>query len=360
MDGPILGRRICDFWEGRTGSRMHATILGFALVFVAAVAGGALAVPLKRRRGFELENIYIPSTLVMMLVLPLLMAALVLPHWQQAVTASGSGTVWTGATYGFGWGIGAILFGYGVTLAGMSVGFAIIMGINTAVGSVLPFVVRSRADLFTTGGAVILAGIAGCIGGVAICGKAGSIRERNSGNAGEAKKFGLALAVCAASGILSACANLGFAFTSRAGEEALKLGASPVFSTLASWMPVFWGAMVALLLWFGGLQIRRGTWRKNVGPDAGFDWLNGVLMGVLWFIATIPYGMGAYYLGRLGTSVGWAVNIAFSLLVANVFGFLTREWTGAPVRALRTLYAGLIVLILAIVLLAVGSSMTPG
>jgi hypothetical protein len=108
------------------------------------------------------------------------------------------------------------------------------------------------------------------------------------------------------------------------------------------------------------MQIRRGTWRKNIGPHATFDWLNGALMGLIWFVATIPYGMGAYYLGRLGTSVGWAVNIAFSLVVANIFGFLTGEWTGAPARALRTLYTGLTILLVAIVLLAVGSSLTGG
>jgi L-rhamnose-H+ transport protein len=339
---------------------MHAPALGFLLVFVAAISGGALAVPLKKRRSFELENIYIPSTLVMMLVLPLSMAAFVLPHWTDALRAAGSGTVWAGAAYGFGWGIGAILFGYGVTLAGMSVGFAIIMGINTAVGSILPFIVKSRAQMMTTGGGVILAGIAGCVIGVAICGRAGALRERGAPVDGKPRRFGLAVLVCAASGVLSSCANLGFSFTSRVGDEATRLGASPVFATLASWMPVFWGATVALLLWFGGLQLRRGTWRRNVGPDAAFDWMNGVLMGAIWFVATIPYGMGAYYLGRLGTSVGWAVNIAFSLVVANVFGFLTGEWTGAAEGARRTLYAGLSILIAAIVLLAAGSTMTGG
>jgi hypothetical protein len=115
---------------------------------------------------------------------------------------------------------------------------------------------------------------------------------------------------------------------------------------------------VSLLLWFVGLQIKRGTWRKNFGPGAGYDWLNGALMGAIWFVATIPYGMGAYYLGRLGTSVGWAMYTASTLIVANVFGFLTREWTGAPARAIRTLYAGLAILIAAIVVLAIGSSMT--
>jgi hypothetical protein len=29
---------------------MHAAVLGFALVFIAAIAGGGIAVPLKKRR----------------------------------------------------------------------------------------------------------------------------------------------------------------------------------------------------------------------------------------------------------------------------------------------------------------------
>jgi hypothetical protein len=48
---------------------MPSPVLGFILVFIAAIAGGGLAVPLKKRRVFELENIYIPSTIVMMLIL---------------------------------------------------------------------------------------------------------------------------------------------------------------------------------------------------------------------------------------------------------------------------------------------------
>jgi L-rhamnose-H+ transport protein len=337
---------------------VHSPVFGFVLVLIAAIAGGGLAVPLKKRKGFELENIYIPSTLVMMLICPFVMAAFVLPHWTEAVRTAGEAAVLKGAAYGFGWGLGSILFGYGVTMAGMSVGFATIMGINTAVGSLLPFLVKSPADLLTSGGKVILIGIAGCVVGVVICGRGGYLREREAGGGASAYGFGRALLVCAASGVLSACANLGFAFTSRIGEEAQKLGASPVFSTLASWLPVFWGATVSLLLWFAGLQIKRGTWRKNFGPHAAHDWLMGVWMGVIWFVATIPYGMGAYYLGRLGTSVGWAVYMAFTLLVANIFGFMTDEWREAPRQSRKILFVGLSVLVAAIVVLAIGNSMT--
>jgi L-rhamnose-H+ transport protein len=337
---------------------MPPTASGFALVLLAAIAGGGLALPLKKRRQFELENIYIPSTLVMMIVLPLAMAAVVVPSWTHAVRAAGSQTVWAGVAFGFGWGIGAVLFGYGVTMAGMSVGYATIMGINTAVGSILPFVVKSPADLLKPSGEVILAGILGCVLGVAVCGRAGWLRDRQYGQQNQGSRFGLALIVCVASGVLSSCANLGFSFTSRVGDAAENLGASPVFSTLASWIPVFWGAAGALLLWFGGMQIKRGTWRKNVGPYATYDWLMGVLMGAIWFLATIPYGMGAHFLGRLGTSAGWAINIACSLLVANIFGFLTGEWTKTSAVIRRTLYSGLSILAVAIVLLAIGSSMT--
>lgn len=339
---------------------MQASVPGFALVFLAAAAGGGLAVPLKNRRIFALENIYIPATLVMMLILPLTMAVLVVPEWLQALEVTGARTLWAGAAFGLGWGAGAVLFGYGVTAAGMSVGYATIMGINTALGSLLPFLVKSPADLWKPSGLVILAGIAGCVAGVLVCGRAGFMRERGTGTGTTPKRrnFRAALVICAASGVLSSCANLGFAFTSRAGEEAQRLGANPVYATIASWIPVFWGASVSLLLWFGALQIRNGTWRKNMGPGAAHDWMMGILMGVIWFAATIPYGMGAWFLGRLGTSVGWALNIALSLLVANIFGFATREWTAASQASRRTLYGGLTLLVAAIVLLAVGNSMT--
>jgi L-rhamnose-H+ transport protein len=336
--------------------------LGFTLILFAAVCGGAFAVPLKRRRKFALENIYVLASLLTMVVIPLLVASFSLPDWPAAIRNAGGGTVTRGLAYGFAWGVGAVTFGYGVSLAGLSIGYATIMGINTAVGSLLPFLVKSPRDLFTPGGLVILTGIFGCIGGVAICGRAGSLRESsdraNASTDGQPKAhFLLALLICLISGVLSACANLGFAFTSRIAEEAQKLGATPVIATLGSWLPVYWGGFAANLIWFGAAQIRNGSWRYNFAPGAGHDWWMSVLMGTLWFLAMIPYGMGAYYLGRLGTSVGWAISIASSLLVANIFGFITGEWKGAPRTAILLLSVGLGLLVAAMAVLGLGNSM---
>ena len=90
-------------------------------------------------------------------------------------------------------------------------------------------------------------------------------------------------------------------------------------------------------------------------PDRARDFGFALIAGSCHFLAQIPYGMGAYYLGRLGTSVGWVFNIALSLLVANVLGFITKEWKGAPKASTRTLFVGLAVLVVAMGILAHGN-----
>lgn len=337
---------------------MNGITAGFALIIFAALCGGAFAVPIKLRKQFELENLYVIAAAITMLVIPLILAPIYLPHWRDAIAQAGSAVIWRGLIFGFAWGLGAITFGYSISMIGLSLGYAVIMGINTAVGSLLPLLAQTQNSLLDPAGRVILSGILGCIAGVVIAGWAGRLRERSSQQSVDQppKNVWLGLLMCAISGVLSACANLGFAFTSQVGAAAERLGAWPAIAGLGSWMLVYWGGFAATLLWFGGLQLRRGTWRKNFGPGAAHDFGLALWMGVLWFLAMIPYGMGAYYLGKLGTSVGWAISIAASLIVANALGFFTGEWKTASPRSRNVLFVALAVLIGAMVLLAKGNS----
>lgn len=107
-------------------------------------------------------------------------------------------------------------------------------------------------------------------------------------------------------------------------------------------------------------MIRKGTWRNYFKAGSARDFGFALVAGCCHFLAQIPYGMGAYYLGRLGTSVGWVFNIALSLLVANAIGFMTREWKGAPKASTRTLFVGLAVLVVAMAVLAHGNNLVTG
>ncbi|HXW15006.1 MAG TPA: L-rhamnose/proton symporter RhaT [Terriglobia bacterium] len=347
---------------------MNPLIPGFGLIFLAAVAGGAFAFPLRIQQRYAWENTWLLAFFFALVCIPFTVVSIFLPVWRHAVVAAGPATVLTAVGFGFLWGWGAVTFALGISSIGMSLGYATIMGLSIAIGSIIPMIRRwdripDDARFF------ILLGIATCLAGVAICGRAGVLRERAASALGDAAKgasspgntplkiFLVGLAWCILSGFLSACANLGFDFADRVALEAQQLGAGPLAASIGRWITVYWGGFLAILIGSGSTMLKNGTWRNYFKAGSRRDFGLALVAGCLHFLAQIPYGMGAYYLGRLGTSVGWVFNIALSLLVANAVGFITKEWKGAPKASTRTLFVGLAILVVAMGILAHGNNL---
>ena len=341
--------------------------VGFALIFASALCGGAFALPMKYVRRFQWENTWLWGSFFSMVLIPWVIAAFLLPHPLETLFGAGTKAFMMALLFGFGWGLGTMLFGIGVNMIGLSLGYAIIMGVNTAFGSLLPMVVLSRSDLNTKAGHIILAGICTCIAGVFVCGYAGMIKERGADNAtrsgGDRSYRGAVLKgmlVCVLAGLLAAFMNFGFAFAQEIAQKAHEHGVSSSIAGLATWLAVFAGSFPAVLIGCGWLQLKRGTYRNNLGPGSTRDlWLT-VALGALWFGAIFLYGVGAFRLGRIGTSVGWAINISAQLLVANLLGFATGEWSGAPKGSVRWILAGLGVVIASMAIMAYGNAMMGG
>jgi len=142
--------------------------------------------------------------------------------------------------------------------------------------------------------------------------------------------------------------------------EAVKLGTSPVYASLARFLAVYWGGYLAVLIFCGGRMLKTGSWRNYAGAGAGRDAVLSFGMGAFHFASQVAYGAGAYYLGRLGTTVGFAVMISASIIIANLFGFVTGEWKTAVRSSIRLLYLGLMVLIIAVLILAYGNKPVHG
>ncbi len=105
-----------------------------------------------------------------------------------------------------------------------------------------------------------------------------------------------------------------------------------------------------------------GAWRNYLAPGSKRDFMIASTMGLVHFMAQIPYGIGAYYLDRagradLGTTVGWGANIGMALIVAAGIGFAAGEWRGVAKGTVRTLQAAIAILILAIITLAYANSL---
>jgi L-rhamnose-H+ transport protein len=75
-------------------------------------------------------------------------------------------------------------------------------------------------------------------------------------------------------------------------------------------------------------------------------------MAVLWGGSIFVYGAAAPKLGPLGTSIGWPLSLATGLLLANAIGIGLGEWRRSPVSAKRLMYAGIVFLLIAIIVLS--------
>ena len=126
--------------------------------------------------------------------------------------------------------------------------------------------------------------------------------------------------------------------------------------SMICWLPVYWGGCVMTVAISAVRLSANGGWRLYAGPGARHDFRLMLATGFLLALTQIPYGIGAYYLGPLGTSVGFAVNMVLSLMAANFVGILSGEWKGATPGIVKTLSAGLTLLLLAVVLLAAGNN----
>jgi L-rhamnose-H+ transport protein len=79
--------------------------------------------------------------------------------------------------FGAGWGCGSVTFGLGIEVVGASLGFAIILGLTAALGSVIPLVVLTPEDIATPAGYADFISLFLAAVGLALLGRAGMLRE---------------------------------------------------------------------------------------------------------------------------------------------------------------------------------------
>ena len=341
---------------------MNTTAVGFGWLMVAAFCSGVFPLPLRLRKRYALENTMLIAMGVATLIAPTLVATCLLPQWPSVIAAAGWATLAKVMLFGVGWGCATAAFGLGVSAVGVSLSYPLIMGVNIMVGSTLPML--SQWSNLPTGARVLLvAGATLIFVGMALSGKAGAGREKHASlnapsTAHSPRSYMKGVAWCIASGAFCACANLGFHYARPIGDAARAMGMNPVYSTIPQWLPIYWSGYAALLLWFGRAIYVNQSMYRFWGPGSGRDMALAAGMGMLHVSAQLPYGIGAYYLGPLGTSIGWAFTISTSILAATGAGLLVGEWRGAPHHAVRLRNTGLAVIVLAMVLLAWGNVLT--
>ncbi|MHB9035396.1 MAG: L-rhamnose/proton symporter RhaT [Armatimonadota bacterium] len=339
--------------------------LGLALAIISGALAGSFALPMKKTVKWAWENVWLVFVTVAFLIAPWIIAYLDVPNLFSVYLNAGVGAVGLVFLFGLCYGVGAVMFGQGIALLGISLGFAIGVGLITAIGSLVPMAMKPSIFL-TPGGATVTVGIVVMVGGVIVSAIAGAKKEAQSLRARAADTppnekrptgvFVKGLIICVMSGIFSPMLNFAFAFGDRIRAEAIASGAG-IGASDAIWAVALLGAFLANAFACALYLSRNRTWSRFTEAGTGSYWPLAALMGLIWIVALAIYGRAAGMMGSLGGSAGWAIYMGCTILVSNVLGIVTGEWREGKGGPLRMMYVAITVILAAIGIIGYGNSL---
>jgi L-rhamnose-H+ transport protein len=179
-------------------------------------------------------------------------------------------------------------------------------------------------------------------------------------------KFALGLTVAIISGVLSACFNFGLEAGKSMADVANKIwvDAHPgqgefLFRNNVIYVVLLWGGLTTNFIWCMILNARNKTFGDytNKKTPLWSNYLLSALAGTTWFLQFFFYGMGESRLGNGASS--WILHMSFIILVANMWGLISKEWNGVSSRTKTILFVGVATIILAVLVVGYGNYLKP-
>jgi L-rhamnose-H+ transport protein len=333
----------------------NTEIVGLCMVICAGLMNGSFAVPMKLARQWTWENMWLGWSFIGLLLMPLVLTLVTVPNLSAVYRETNSGILLLVLAFGTAWGFGQVLFGLGIKQIGIAIGFAIVVGVAAASGSLLPLLIISPSSLSSRSGSAALCGVAMVLCGVALCSYAGRKREAANpdvpANPVASGRAWMGTFICVAAGIGGSMINLGLIFGDPISMAANRAGAAAIFQQNAIWLPLLFAGFCATFSYCAVQLTRNRTWARFLLPGATREWALALAMAALWFGSVEVYGRFSSSLGPLGPVLGWPIFLSCSIVSANVWGFLFGEWDKAPRRPRLVMGCGIAVLIAAVFIL---------
>ena len=361
-------------------------ILGIFFHFIGGFASGSFYMPYKKVKGWAWESYWIVGGIFSWLIVPPLAAYLTIPGFTEIIKQTSVSSL--GITYFFGvlWGIGGLTYGLGVRYLGVSLGSSIILGLCMVFGAIIPSIyydIFPKVDKDTFSmlisnqwGITVLSGLALCVVGIIVAGKAGMMKEKQLSQSTatdphgmEIKseyKFGLGMFVAIVSGVLSACFNFGLEAGKPMADTANEIWklAHPgegnfLYQNNVTYVVILWGGLTTNFIWCMILNARNKTFADYTNKKTPLlsNYIFAALAGTTWFLQFFFYGMGESKLGNGASS--WILHMAFIILVADMWGLILKEWKGVSKKTIVTITAGIVIIILSVLLVGYGNAIKP-
>lgn len=337
---------------------------GVSLSLLAGALNGSFATPTKFARRWNWENIWSVWAVVAMFILPWVLAYFTVPNLPDVYLGGGHRhEIELLLVFGAGFGLAQVFFGLGIAALGLSLNFAIAIGISTALGSIVPLVFLESDLLLTPKGAMILLGVAIVIAGIVVSAIAGRLKESHTAerelrSTEKHMSFGMGLLMCVLAGLGSPLNNFGLAFGKPLVERAAILGASPAYETNVIWAPLLTASVVPYLIYCAYLWWKNRSFGLFGASGTAVNWILGIVMAALWMASLEVYGDAATSMADLGPILGWPLFMSVIIIASNIWGFATGEWGGCGRKPISVMLGAIALLVAGFCTLAYSASMS--
>jgi L-rhamnose-H+ transport protein len=343
--------------------------LGVVLHGVGAFSAASCYTPQKQTRLWSWEVYWVTTASFAWLILPIAGAFLTIPDYLGVLDACPKDAMLRSLALGVIYGVGGLTFGLGIRYIGFSLNYAIAIGLSAGLGTLIPLIWDPNAGfVWTIGekfsglpGRIVLAGILISLGGIALCGLAGVLRERAGRAAPSRYSFRIGVPLAITAGALSAVFNFALLAGEPIADAARAAGATDLLKMNAIYPFSHGGAFITNFLGCAWLMARNRTGGQFLHlPQQGagtlaFYYLMALASGAFWYFQFFFYGMGHNYMGKQYGFTSWALHMAMLILFSNVYGWLFREWEGVGTRPRRVLHAGMAVIVVASLIITYGN-----
>lgn len=333
---------------------MHSS-LGLAIIVFSGLLIASFAAPMKLSRAWNWENTWLVYATLALVVIPIVLVAWAIPHPLAFYAAIPMRTLLPPLLFGFGWGIAQVTFGLSIARVGMAMAFAIVVGLSSLLGSVIPLAAFHPGDLVSRPGVVLLASAVVLFAGLAFYVSAD--RKRNAslhGSDAPSAVFLGGVLLCVFTGCFGSMINMGFVFGGGIAEQAVRQGITAESATLSVWAVVLGAGYLPNLAYTVFLLKKNHSirlFRRSFARES----MLAFAAACLWLFGMLGYGVGAGEMGKYGNSIGFAVFMAVMLLWSSALGLIAGEWKSAPSIAQNRMRAGLALIIVSMSVLGIGT-----
>lgn len=340
--------------------------LGFMLIASGAFSSGSFTIPFGRIIGWKWESYWLIYSIGAYILFPLTACLIFAPDFFNIYKAVPSviliKVVLLGAVYG----IGNLSFGLSLRYLGISLGYALSLGLMLAIGTLIPPIIDGRLKIMidSSGGNILIIGVLVACVGIALSGWAGFLKDRRISESDKQKSItefhflkGLFAAILV--GITGSALSLGLEQGLPVAEYAEKAGVDPLFTTIPIMLLLLAGTLITTIVWCIYLGLRNRSMQDYTKSASSttllFNYLFALLAGFLWFIQFILYGMGKSKMGNF-TFTSWGILMALTIFFATIWGLYRKEWKGASLKIYILMIISLLIIIVSSFMIGISGS----